>query len=96
MWYEWLNKSDPHAFYESSKSLFKWSASGKLLNMFLKLKSEKSTFIEVNNSEMEVLKSLKSKIRTIPISNSGHFMMLDNPQEFYQKLINFIESDQTL
>jgi pimeloyl-ACP methyl ester carboxylesterase len=35
LFYRWLSKSDPYAFYRSSESLVKWSDSGRLLNMFI-------------------------------------------------------------
>jgi hypothetical protein len=32
----------------------------------------------------------KIELNYMDISNSGHFMMIDNPQEFYQKLSNIL------
>jgi len=88
--YKWVCKSAPYAFYYSSKSLVEWSDSRKLLDSFLKLKINKVYVYGDKNSRMPVLRLIKDKVRTIPISNSGHFMMLDNPREFYQKLAEIL------
>lgn len=87
LWYDWMCKSDAFAFYHTAKSLAEWADTNKLLDVFLSLKIEKRYFYGDRNSEMPVLKLIENKIKTISISNSGHFMMTDNPKEFYTKLV---------
>lgn len=86
LWYEMVCKSDSYGVYHSSKSLVEWSDNKRLLDLFLKLKIDKMYIHGDKNSGIPVLKLIKDKVKTISISNSEHFMMLDNPQEFYQKL----------
>ncbi|MGE5627917.1 MAG: alpha/beta fold hydrolase [Solirubrobacterales bacterium] len=90
LWAEMLQKCDPFAFYKSSKWLVKWSDSNKLLDIFLGLKCNKAYIYGDKNSEMDVIGMLNG-IKKISISNSGHFMMNDNPNEFYKKLCNTIK-----
>jgi len=78
LWYEWVCRSDPYGFYYSSKSLVKWSDSRELLASFLKLKIDKVYIYGDKNSEIPILKLIRDKVRTISISNSGHFMMLND------------------
>lgn len=89
LWGEMLAKCDPLAFYKSSQSLVEWSDSNKLLESFINLKVNKRYIYGDKNSQMDVLNMLKN-IERISISNSGHFVMSDNPSEFYKKLHNII------
>lgn len=89
LWGEMLTKCDSSAFYKSSQSLVEWSDSNKLLGLFIDLKVNKKYIYGDKNSQMDVLKMLKD-IERISISNSGHFVMSDNPHEFYKKLYNII------
>ncbi len=81
-----LKKTFPPAFYRSSKSLVEWSDSRRLLEKFISLNCKKAYFHGDNNSDLKVLKEL-ANMRIEKISNSGHFVMNDNPQEFYGKLL---------
>lgn len=85
LWSEMLEKCHPLAFYKSSKSLVEWSDSNKLLDIFINLKASRKYIYGDKNSQMDVLDMLKD-IEKISISNSGHFVMNDNPHEFYKKL----------
>lgn len=89
LWLEWNEKSNTLAFYSSSESLVKWSDSRKLLTKFKNLKTKKVYFYGDKNSEIKVLNEL-GNIRKIEISNSGHFVMNDNPEQFYTRLGDFI------
>lgn len=86
--YESILKSSENAFYKSCLSLVKWSDSGDLLKIFLNLHCRRAYFHGERNT---VTKSwrLSHNIPLIEIKNSGHFMMLDNPEEFYKKLYDF-------
>ncbi len=83
-----LVRTSEKAFYKSCKSLVHWSDSGKLLEKFKALECPKAYFYGEKNSKTEIFTVLND-IPRIEISKSGHFMMMDNPEEFYDKLISF-------
>lgn len=84
-----METASPLAFYKSSESLVAWSDGGHLLQRFQSLNCRKAYFYGDRNSHMDVLTSL-GEIEKIAISKSGHFLMNDNPAEFYTKLRNFL------
>lgn len=81
-----LKQAYPPSFYRSSKSLVAWSDSRRLLRKFRSLRCKKTYFHGDQNSDLKVLKEL-TNIRIVKISGSGHFVMNDNPEEFYEKLL---------
>ncbi len=81
-----LKQTYPPAFYKSSKSLVAWSDSRRLLRKFRSLRCKKTYFYGDQNLDLKVLKEL-SNVRIEKISESGHFVMNDNPEEFYRKLL---------
>ncbi len=83
-----LKRSSQTAFYKSCTSLVHWSDNGSLLKKFKALECRKAYFYGDQNTEIDTLKVLNN-IPRIMIKNSGHFMMLDNPDEFYAKLKTF-------
>jgi pimeloyl-ACP methyl ester carboxylesterase len=91
LWSRYIKMADKKGFYLSSKSLVSWSDSGLLLKKFQKLDCRKVYIYGERNSFLNVLLLLKG-IETAYISNSGHFPMNDNPDEFYQFLADFIQS----
>ncbi|MBI1934865.1 alpha/beta hydrolase [Candidatus Woesearchaeota archaeon] len=91
MWQESMHMASPQALYISSASLVRWSESGKLLKMFEDLKIKKCYIHGALNRDLAVLNRL-SGIKKFSISKSGHFMMIDNPKEFYQVLGDFIKN----
>lgn len=84
-----LERTLPAAFFKSCQSLVHWSDSGFLLSRFKSLNSKKAYFYGDRNADIEPLNQLKGVPR-VEISNSGHMMMLDNPEEFYSKLKSFL------
>ena len=84
-------KTTPVALYKSAVSLVKWSDSGRLMEKFTLLKCRICYFYGEENRSMPVLRMFDG-IPTIMISNSGHAMMTENPDEFYTKLAKFINS----
>ncbi len=88
-WAELSEYADPESFYRSSFSLVEWSDSGKLLKIFNDLKIPKLYIYGDQNSDLPVLKQL-GNIEKIKISNSGHFIMDDNPDELFNKVSTFI------
>ncbi len=86
-----IDSSLPLGLYKSAKSLVHWSDSGELFSRFKNLNCRKAYFYGQRNSTSAVLGRLHS-IETIMIGRSGHFMMNDNPDEFYLHLRNFLGS----
>lgn len=77
------------AVYQSAVSLVKESDTGELLNKFKALNCKKAFFFGEENQEMPVLKKLDFAEKYM-ISNSGHAMTSQNPEEFYEKLVKFV------
>lgn len=81
-----LEQTTPLAFYKSAGSLVAWSDSGELLRKFKSLECTTTYFYGERNAGMSVLDRL-DKIPKLVIGESGHFMMMENPDEFYAKLL---------
>ncbi len=86
-----LDSALPLAFYKSAESLVRWSDSGELILRFKNLPCRKSYFYGEKNADTVALHRLYS-IEKIMIGSSGHFMMNDNPDEFYPRLSRFLSS----
>jgi pimeloyl-ACP methyl ester carboxylesterase len=86
-----FDDTTPLAVHKSAVSLVQWSDSGELLDRFLNLKCKSCYVWGERNSDLPVLELLGSTPRFM-IKNSGHGMMVDNPNEFYLTLANFIYS----
>ena len=87
-----FNETNPFAVYNSAKSLVNWSDSSELLNKFRSLGCRKSYFFGEENENMEVLKKIDFAQKYM-INKSGHGMMTENPNEFYSKLAEFINTE---
>lgn len=85
LWYQWSRSSDPTGFQKSDESLIQLTRNGKIIDAFFSLPIKKVYFYPDRDGMPRALKNAK-KIKTIQISNSGHFIMNDNPDEFYKKL----------
>ena len=86
-----LDSALPLGLYKSAESLVRWSDSGELISYFKNLPCRKSYFYGEKNANTVALHRLNS-IEKIMIRNSGHFMMNDNPDEFYPRLSRFLSS----
>ena len=84
-----FDSTTPRAVYKSSVSLVRWSDSGELLRRYNNLACRKRYFWGENNAGMPVLGKLNEEEKCM-ISGSGHGMMIENPEEFYSKLVDFI------
>lgn len=84
-----FNLTSPSAYYRSAQSLVEWSDSRKLLNEFLKLRCRKAYFYGEENRNHPTVLATKS-VRQIEIKKSGHYLMEDNPTDFYTELSRFI------
>ena len=87
-----LSKATAESMYKSSISLVKESDSGDLLARFCQLPFYKCYVYGENNKGVFPAEKLLRQ-RGIPIfyvSNSGHAMMDDNPDEFYNLVLQII------
>jgi pimeloyl-ACP methyl ester carboxylesterase len=84
-----FDTTTPRAVYNSSVSLVQWSDSGELLRRYNELPCRKMYFWGERNADMPVLDKLRAEEKCM-ISGSGHAMMIENPEEFYAKLAEFI------
>ncbi len=89
LYYNWLSQSDAYAFYRSSESLVKWSDSRKLLKMFVELGIKRWYVFGEMNKDLPVIEML-GDVPKIEIANSGHFMMCDNPEETYKRVLEIL------
>lgn len=87
-----LNSTTPTALYHSSKSLVKWSESNNLLKEFKKLNTRKAYFYGEENLGSDLLTQLNG-IERVMIAHSGHEMMVENPDEFYNRFYDFINNN---
>lgn len=86
-WATWYAKADPAALHELSRSLVEWSDSGKLLDL---LKSQKrAVYLHGDQDSKNYLYPEIGDIEVRPIAHSGHFMMLDNPNAFFEAVTDF-------
>jgi len=86
-WSKQLKYASSLAFYRSAYSLVKWSDSGVLLKTFDRLTAHKRYIYGKKTGVISVLKCLDPKI-CFSIPDAGHFVMLENPKLFYQRLEN--------
>lgn len=85
-----MGASDPLAFYKSSESLVSWSEGGGLLDRFRTMTCRKCYVHGERNASMPVLERL-SGMKKVSIKGSGHFPMIDNPEDFYTALADVIQ-----
>ena len=85
LWYAWSRSSDPAGFNKSDDSLLQWTRSGKLIDIFLGLRMKKAYFYPDRDGLPGALRRVRT-VRKIEVPNSGHFIMNDNPGDFYRKL----------
>ncbi len=86
-----LDSAFPLGFYKSAESLVRWSDSGDLLSRFKNLPCRKSYFYGERNADLDVLHRLNN-IEKVMIGRSCHFIMNDNPEEFYSRLRIFLST----
>ena len=92
LWVTWSKKTDPYAFYKSAESLVAWSDSDTLLNKFQSLSLKKAyIYGEKNFSSLTKQLNQLHQIPAFGIPDSGHFIMNDNPQEFYFRLSALVQ-----
>lgn len=72
--------SDPAALHQLARSLVEWSDSGKLLGLLTSQK--RALYLYGDRDSRDYLLHDLRGVAIRAITNSGHFMMLDNPAEF--------------
>lgn len=90
---DWMRSTPDYVFYRSSQSIVKWSRSGELLREF-----------ENHTVPKLLMKGAVSQFRSQPkgpfvriqeIPKSGHFIMLDAPEDALATISSFIEGIST-
>ncbi len=84
-----LNWTLPQAYYQGARSIVEHISHDNFPERFLRLTCTKAYVYGDQNRHLKSLTVIPG-VATIEISNAGHFMMKDNPKEFYQKLANFL------
>ena len=84
-WYEWSRKSSPEGFTRSDESLIEWARSGKIIKAFLDLPMKKTYFYPQRGTFPRSLTRARN-VKKIMIPDTGHFIMNDNPKDFYAAL----------
>jgi len=84
-----LDRADPRAFYRVAESLVPFSDSEEPLRRFLALPCRKIYFHGDENRGLPTIGRLGG-IEVVEISGAGHFLMKDNPGEFYPRLGAFL------
>jgi len=87
--YESFDLISPSAYYRSAQSLVEWSDSRELLDKFLKLRCRKAYFYGDENRKHPTVSATRH-LQQIEIRKSGHYLMDDNPTDFYMELSRFI------
>ena len=87
-----FSATTPEALWNSSKSLVNLSEGDNFLKRFKELKTRRAYFFGEENLNSEVIPKLNG-IEHVMIARSGHEMMVENPEEFYSRLYDFINND---
>ncbi|HOO71436.1 MAG TPA: alpha/beta fold hydrolase [Spirochaetota bacterium] len=88
-WSQSIALSDPGAFSRTSADLVRTTESGILMKKFFDLPCKKFYIYGEKNSAVIPLEKIRG-VPLIKIQGSGHFPMIDNPDEFYTCLLRCI------
>lgn len=86
-----LSSTTPEVMYHSAKSLVELSDNQNLIDDFKKIKARKAYFFGEDNMDADIISKLNG-IERVMIAGSGHEMMFENPNEFYNRLYDFINN----
>lgn len=89
IYYQHLEKTIPEAVYLSVKSMIDFIKNENLIRKFVDLQCPKHYIFGKNSHKRKNATELFLKECNIPvyyITESGHFMLIDNPDEFYKKI----------
>ena len=90
VWAQWYDEASPLALYRSVRSLVTWSDSGKLLPLFTALPSKAYLYSANGKRRKDVVPRLDKSV-TYEIPASGHALMTDNPDGFYDAVARIIQ-----
>ena len=93
MWANWCARADPLAIYQSARSLVEWSDAGHLIGMFRKL--DFKAYIYGDKEPKRYLTRTLCDVPTRSVPGAGHFMMTDNPADFYATVSGLIDTAQS-
>ncbi len=93
-----LSKATPKSLYKSSISTVRESNFGDLLARFTQLPFYKCYIYGERNKDVFPAEKMleKKRIPLFYISNSGHSMMKENPDEFYNLILSIIRREASL
>lgn len=91
IWAEWFDKASPLALHRSVQSLVDWSDSGKLLPLFSALPHKAYIYGAKGKRRKDVVPKLDKNI-TYEIPASGHALMNDNSDDFYDTVAKIIRT----
>jgi pimeloyl-ACP methyl ester carboxylesterase len=87
--YSALDSTTADVMYRSAESLVSWSDSEKLLEAFDALACRKAYFYGSENSAHPTVARV-GDVQKVEIAHSGHVLMSDNPENFYDELHKFV------
>lgn len=90
-WARWTRLCHPEAFHAVAVSLVKWSDSGQLLEMFLKLQARKLYLYGQTSLNVEVL-GILDDIPARAVDGCGHFLMTEAPEAFNAAVVDLFLS----
>ena len=85
-----LDRADTEAFYASSHSLIQWASSQALIERFEHANCQKYFIYGADNKHLKELAFVAPAL-TISIENAAHFVMNDNPDDFYACLSGIVD-----
>ncbi len=91
LWAAWMRLADPRTFYKTARSLVELLDSGSILEKFKLLQTKKAYIYGTKFIRDNVLEVIQG-IEQIPISDAGHFVMIDRPEEFYRTISKWVGS----
>lgn len=87
--YSALDSTTADVMYQSAESLVSWSDSDELLEAFFALACRKAYFYGSENAAHPTVQRV-GDVPKVEIERSGHIMMCDNPEGFYDELHKFV------
>jgi pimeloyl-ACP methyl ester carboxylesterase len=85
-----LDEALPQAYYRGARSIVETVSRGTLPDQFVSLSCPTLYMYGDQNSQLKSLTVIPG-VPTIEISRAGHFMMKENPAEFYATLSEFLK-----
>jgi pimeloyl-ACP methyl ester carboxylesterase len=90
VWAQWFDVASSLALHKSVQSLVNWSDSGKLLPLFIALPHKAYIYSANGKRRKDVVPKLDASM-VYKVPASGHAMMTDNPNDFYDTVAKIIQ-----